>query len=398
MIARLCPLRLLGDSLAPSCAQSLYSRRLRLSMHPGPNFVLDVLRVANFLDVACVLTACLAYVRTRLLPSNVLRFAALCEAHGLTDVRSAALEFVCDNFEALAVHPQSGGGSSSSAFGCDPGLTGLDRSLLVEILQSDRLRLTGEISVFRALMAWLDANDDSGFEVAVPARGAASSPAALTTSPVAALMAAGASASPVAADADAQCAMVLECNSQPGSTPGCPPDLLALVRFQHIPLEQLYREVSTHPRLQSLAAKQCIIDTFAYHSGLANGGPARTGIEPQDVVPPGGVAAAVSAEAKIAAAGEPPRRYLSVDSRTVCLDALLRVKDNEDMVRGLCDTLPPDAPIKFVARMKQTIGQVGRLVQKSRRGSLKLQFDLPELPEDRRQFWYPAEALMWGTS
>jgi len=52
-----------------------------------------------------------------------------------------------------------------------------------------------------------------------------------------------------------------------------------------------------------------------------------------------------------------------------------------------------DAPIKFVSRMRVTIGQTGVLMAKSRRGSLKLRFDHLGLPAERRDFWYPAEAL-----
>ena len=39
--------------------------------------------------------------------------------------------------------------------------------------------------------------------------------------------------------------------------------------------------------------------------------------------------------------------------------------------------------------------QVGEVVAKSRRGSLKLRFDLPVLvAADKREFWYPAQARL----
>lgn len=144
----------------------------------------------------------------------------------------------------------------------------------------------------------------------------------------------------------------------------------ALIRLQHIPLDNLYAVVAPHPRLQSAAVKQTLIDTFAYHA-----------LTPE-----------LTAGAVVA---QPPRRYSVVDPRTVHVGAVLRVRDGEERVRHLCDTLPSDNPIKFVAKMKQTIGVRGVLVAKSRRGSLKLRFDNLDLAEDKREFWYPAEALTW---
>jgi hypothetical protein len=116
--------------------------------------------------------------------------------------------------------------------------------------------------------------------------------------------------------------------------------------------------------------KQKIIDTFAYHA----------------------LAPELTAGAVVA---QKPRRYSLVDPRTVHVGVVLRVRDGEERVRLLCDSLPADNPIKFVAKMRATIGATGVLVAKSRRGSLKLRFDNLDLAEDKREYWYPAEALTW---
>ena len=135
-------------------------------------------------------------------------------------------------------------------------------------------------------------------------------------------------------------------------------------------LQEQKEEARITLRLQAAAVKQRLIDTFAYH--------------------------ALSADATASAVTpQPPRRYALVDPRTVHLNVTLRVRDGEERVRQLCDSLPADNPIKFVAKMRATIGARGVLVAKSRRGSLKLRFDNLDLAEDKREFWYPAEALTW---
>lgn len=384
------PLTLL-PSLPASPPQALYSRRLRMSVGPGPHCVLDVLRVANFLDVRCVLDVALTFLKANLSASNALRVASLGEVHGLADVRAAGVEFVVANFEAMV------GCDASPSAVADTGFVTIDKALLIELLKSDRLRVSGEMTVFRALMAWLDANDDL---MAPPPSteppGQGQSLPLDDDAPHDGLSTAGADAA--------------GCNPMPQPGRPCPQHLLSLIRFQHIPLELLYREVIPHPRLQSLAAKQMVLDTTALHFGLVDTAattpgwaatPAGVGVAaPLPSLPPAGpadgLASPVVAEAgQPSFKGHPPRQYDKVDSRTVPMGTLLRVRDDEDMVRGLCDTTPADQPIKFVMRMKQTIGQLGRLMQKSRRGSLKLHFDLPELPDERRDFWYPAEALSY---
>jgi len=305
-------------------AQALYSRRLRLSMR-GAHSVLDVLRVANFLAVACVLDAARQFLASHLRAGNALRVAALAEAHGLPEAKSAALRFAGEHFEELLACPKR------------YGLTGLDQRSLMSLLSSDALRVDGELGVFRALMHWLDTREEE--------EGAASA-----VSPHPAVLPPSAS----------------EVNAHP--TPPCPPHLLALIRLQHIPLEALYREVSPHPRMQAVLAKQCIIDTSAFHHSVAN-----------------------PADAPLTA--QPPRRYARVDARIVRVGTVLRVLEDLETVRRLCDTLPPDQPIKFVGRMTATVGQRGEIVQKSRRGALKLRFEGLSLPEDRKDYWFPAEAL-----
>ena len=317
-------------SVAP-CAQALYRRRLRLSMR-GPRNVLHVLRVANFLNVAVVNDAARGYLRSHLAPTNALRVAALAEAHGLADARAVAVEYAGEHFGELAKLP---------AARRRHGLARVDAATLRTLLSSDALSVDSEMDVFVALMEWLDVRDSDG-ERGAPTAGA------------------GAGAS---GDGD-------DSNAAPTHPAPCPPDLLALIRLQHIAPEQLYAVVTRHPRLQSAAVKQSIIDTFAYH--------------------------ALPAELTAGmCAAQPPRRYVLVDSRCVRPQMVLRVRDVEDIVRELCDSLPADNPIKFVAKMRSTIGQRGVLVAKSRRGSLKLRFDKLDLPEDKREFWYPAEALTW---
>ena len=45
--------------------------------------------------------------------------------------------------------------------------------------------------------------------------------------------------------------------------------------------------------------------------------------------------------------------------------------------------------------MRPNPTQIGELIAKSRRGSLKLRFDLPVLVAvDKREFWYPPQALV----
>ena len=298
----------------------------------GPRNVLHVLRVANFLNVAVVNDAARGYLRSHLAPTNALRVAALAEAHGLADARAVAVEYAGEHFGELAKLP---------AARRRHGLARVDAATLRTLLSSDALSVDSEMDVFVALMEWLDVRDSDG-ERGAPTAGA------------------GAGAS---GDGD-------DSNAAPTHPAPCPPDLLALIRLQHIAPEQLYAVVTRHPRLQSAAVKQSIIDTFAYHA------------LPAELT--AGVCAA-----------QPPRRYVLVDSRCVRPQMVLRVRDVEDIVRELCDSLPADNPIKFVAKMRSTIGQRGVLVAKSRRGSLKLRFDKLDLPEDKREFWYPAEALTW---
>jgi hypothetical protein len=217
-----------------------------------------------------------------------------------------------------------------------------------------------------------------------------------------------------------------------GVQPGQP--LQVGLRLQHIPLEHLFREVSPHPRLQTLHAAQLIISTFAFHTlhpppppppppqaiaaAAAAAHAADVAVPPGAAPPPPPAAAAEpaasapspasplrSAGGWLAPAGwscpgsslapQPPRRYSLVDPRVVRLHCALRVRDGEERVRQLCESLPADAPIKFVTRMRVTIGQTGVLMAKSRRGSLKLRFDHLGLPVDRRDFWYPPEALCY---
>ena len=370
--------------LTRSCCltQALYSRRLRMSVGAGPYCVLDVLRVANFLDVRCVLDVALAFLQANLSTSNALRVASLGEAHGLADVRAAAVEFVVNNFEAMVGSGGDCAGSSSAMV--DTGFVAIDKALLVELLQSDRLRVNGEMTVFRALMAWLDANDDL------------MAPPLTTEQPGQGITATGQSL-PLDDDAPHDGHDAAGCNSAPQPGRPCPHHLLSLIRFQYIPQEFLFGEVAPHPRLQTLGAKDMLLSTlreFNVSNTLAAVPPA---------APPSPATAATadplppSAEPGmlLSIKAYPPRQYDKVDSRTVPMGTQLRVRDCEELVRGLCDTLPVDQPIKFVMRMKQTIGQQGRLMQKSRRGSLKLHFDLPELPDERRDFWYPAEALSY---
>ena len=296
----------------------------------GPRSVLHVLRVANFLNVAVVNDAARGYLRSHLAPRNALRVAALAEAHGLAEARAVAVEYAGDHFGELAKLP---------AARRRHGLARVDAATLRTLLASDALRVDGEMDVFLALMEWLDVRD-----------GGSSADTG------------GAAAAGGAVSGD-------DSNAAPANPAPCPPDLLALIRLQHIPLEQLYAVVTRHPRLQSSEVKQSIIDTFAYH--------------------------ALPAELMGASPSQAPRSYALVDSRCVRPQTVLRVRDGEDRVRELCDSLPADNPIKFVAKMRATIGQRGVLVAKSRRGSLKLRFDHLDLPEDKREFWYPAEALTW---
>ena len=296
----------------------------------GPRNVLHVLRVANFLNVSVVTDAAREYLRSHLAPGNALRVAALAEAHGLADARAVAVEYSGEHFGELAKLP---------AARRKHGLARVDAATLRALLASDTLSVDSEMDVFSALMEWLDVRDSDG------ERGAA----------------AGAAAAGASGD---------DSNAAPLHPAPCPPDLLALIRLQHISPEQLYAVVTRHPRLQSAEVKQSIIDTFAYH--------------------------ALPAELTAGSCpAQPPRRYALVDPRCVRLQMVLCVREGEDRVRELCDSLPADNPIKFVAKMRATIGHCGLLVAKSRRGSLKLRFDHLDLPEDKREFWYPAEALTW---
>jgi len=301
----------------------------------GPRSVLHVLRVANFLNVAVVNDAARGYLRSHLAPRNALRVAALAEAHGLAEARAVAVEYAGEHFGELAKLP---------AARRRHGLARVDAATLRTLLASDELRVDGEMDVFMALMEWLDVRDGereatTGGGVKREGSGSASGPVGMDESNAAA-------------------------------PAPCPPELLALIRLQHVPLEKLYDTVTRHPRLQCAGVKQAIIDTFAYHA------------LPTELTCGAGAAQA-------------PRRYGLVDSRCVRPQMVLRVRDGEDHVRELCDSLPADNPIKFVAKMRATIGQRGVLVAKSRRGSLKLRFDQLDLPEDKREFWYPAEALTW---
>jgi hypothetical protein len=354
-----------------------------MSVGAGPHCVLDVLRVANFLDVRCVLDVALTFLKANLSTGNALRVATLGEVHGLADVRAAAVEFVVNNFEAM-VGTWDGATSSSSAV-ADTGFVAIDKALLVELLQSDRLRVSGEMTVFRALMAWLDANDD----LMAPPH---------TSEPPGQGTTATGQSLPLDDDAPHGGHDAAGCNSAPQPGRPCPPNLLSLIRFQYIPQEFLFGEVVPHPRLQTLGAKDLLLGTLQEfermctpHTVVAIPAGPPPGAAPADPLPPPRPAEPGMLSIK----AYPPRQYDKVDSRTVPMGTQLRVRDCEELVRGLCDTLPADQPIKFVMRMKQTIGQLGRLTQKSRRGSLKLHFDLPELPDERRDFWYPAEALSY---
>ena len=191
--------------------------------------------------------------------------------------------------------------------------------------------------------------------------------------------------------------------ARPARPRQCPPALLQLLRLAHVPLETLLREVNPHPRLQSATAKQAQVEALAAH--LAPGAGEKAA-EAAAGAAPAAAAAAAAAPAPGAAAAcvlfpsvgqlPPPRKYSRVDARTVRSGALLRVRSGEARVRALCESLPSDNPIHFVPRMAKTIGMAGVLVAKSRRGSLKLRFEGLDLPPDKREYWFPSQALTYA--
>ena len=413
--------------------------------------MLEVLKVAHFLAITSVLDSARSFLTKHLSPSNALHMAAVADRAGLPDARAAALSYVIQHFDELAHSPVC------------TGLTRIDRASLEELLRSDALQVEGELPVFRTLMLWLDAHEESydgqpvSDEEAEEAGGDDKQRHSSLHSPGSA----GAAAATAPAGEDGCCVQSSEDEEEGeggiarfrrkraatscvspfspgrrlpppfrGPTRPCPLELLQLIRLQHIPLEHLFREVSIHPRCQSAQAKQLIIDTFAFHTLHINPSPMPPVGPPQklgdaqdaeaaaaDEAPPPAAAAAMDAldaprspapsapfnwasvgiprgEGRSTPLPQPPRRYSVVDARTVRLMQELRVRDGEERVKLLCETLPADAPIKFVARMRATIGQKGVLLAKSRRGSLKLRFaDNLGLPPDRREFWFPPQAL-----
>jgi hypothetical protein len=322
-----------GAQALASLTESLYSRQLPVSLS-GSHSVLDALRVASFLALSEAHEALLAFLRSNLRPGNVLRLASAAEAAGLPEARSCAVTYAAEHFEALQRSPRASG------------LLQLSRAALEELLSSSELRVEGELAVFRTLTVWLAASETR-------------------------------------ADADAEEEEEGNRATSTQTPPAVPPELLALIRLQHVPLEALYRTVACHPRMQSLYAKQAVVDAFAFHA-----------LQPPAVAPPADGGQRV--EPSWPVDPQPPRRYGTVDGRTVRLNTVLRVREGEERVRALCESLPADNPIKWVARMKLTVGQTGVLCAKSRRGSLKLRFDqLTELPVERRDYWFPQECLTW---
>lgn len=269
-----------------------------------------MLRVAQFLDLALVASAALAFLGRRLTPRNALRLAAAADGAGLKEAQAVAVAFAGAHFGALAGHPGA--------------VAGVDEGTLAHLLASDLLVCASELDVFNVLMAWLDARD-----------------------------------------AEAEAA-----GGAPDRT-ACPAHLFRLLRLQHVPLEDLYGSVAPHPRLHTAPAQALLVHIFA-HVLLP------TGTVAPSVLPP-----------------LPMRRYTQVNGRAVQLQDRLRVRACEAQVRLLCETLPAENPIKFVSKMKVTVGQVGVVTTKSRRGSLKLRFEGLDLPEDKKEYWFPPEALCY---
>jgi len=259
--------------------------------------VLEVLKVANFLAVTCVLDGARTFLAANLRPCNALRVAGLAEAAGLTDARASAIEFVVSHFDALVAAPGA----------C--GITRLDRASLAQLLASDALRVESELTVFRTLMAWLDASEE---EAPAPAPAPAPPP-----SPPREGQRESAPPSPARAAGAAQ---------------PCPHDLLQLVRMQHIPLEQLFREVAQHPRLQTMFAAQLVSATFAFHALHPD---AKSEQDPPAAPPPRPFPPLMP---------QPPRRYSLVDPAVVRLSVLLKVREGEELVRQLCESLPVRGP------------------------------------------------------
>ncbi len=132
----------------------------------GASSVLDVLRVANFLAVAVVNDAARDYLAAHLAPRNALRIAALAEAHGLSEARDVAVTYAGDHFGELAAAPARSR------------LSRVDAPTLRALLASDALRVDGELDVFLALMAWLDAREGAAAAAAGAAGGGGAAAAA----------------------------------------------------------------------------------------------------------------------------------------------------------------------------------------------------------------------------
>jgi hypothetical protein len=207
-------------------------------MH-GPRSVLDVLRVANFLSVAVVNDAARGYLACHLAPRNALRVAALAEAHGLAEARDVAVAYAGDHFGELAAAPVR----------CR--LSRVDVGTLRVLLASDELRVEGELNVFTALMAWLDARDgevaaggggggggdadaDGAARAATRARGGAAAAAANAAAPTA--------VRPVCAGAGGG-----EESNAPAAPAACPSDLLGTHTHTHTHTHTL-----THTHTRSL--------------------------------------------------------------------------------------------------------------------------------------------------
>ncbi|KAG7462149.1 hypothetical protein MATL_G00199870 [Megalops atlanticus] len=146
---RVVTLQLVGGEELEALLSCSYSGTLGL----GWGGVFELTCSALQLQIQPALLLCLRFLRSRMDARSCLDVAAFAEAYGLADLRKLAEDFLLINFQEVAATPK---------------FLDLPGERLLEVIGCDGLCAASELPVFRAVVAWLEAEPEERLRWAPP--------------------------------------------------------------------------------------------------------------------------------------------------------------------------------------------------------------------------------------
>jgi len=107
--------------------------------------VQEILSAASLLQLVDIQVACGEFLQNKLDPTNCLGIRQFAETHGCISLKSAAQEYLCENFSTVIQHEE---------------FLQLKFSELEDICKSDEIEVPNEEVIYNAVLSWLKYNED----------------------------------------------------------------------------------------------------------------------------------------------------------------------------------------------------------------------------------------------